>query len=197
MSSCPIHEGLEKWKTIPILNGWYEASNRGRIRSKTHTVRVPCRGGGTCLKTLNGRLLRGSKNKHGYIQIELAGGYRDTAHRLVLMAFRGPCPEGMEACHSPDNDRTHNCVENLRWGTPTDNNLDRIRHGTMMVGEDVNTSKLTPELVEEIKEAMSLPLAPGRQRRPRGFLQSLCRKYDITPTTLYVINSGKSWKHLR
>lgn len=50
-------------------------------------------------------------------------------HRLVLEAFVGPCPEGMEGCHG-DGDPTNNSLGNLRWDTATSNQLDKVRHGT-------------------------------------------------------------------
>lgn len=51
-------------------------------------------------------------------------------HRLVLMTFVGPCPEGMEACHL-DGDVLNNGVENLRWDTHESNMGDKKEHGTM------------------------------------------------------------------
>jgi len=49
-------------------------------------------------------------------------------HRLVLEAFAGPCPDGMEACHG-DGDPTNNRRLNLRWDTRSSNQLDTVRHG--------------------------------------------------------------------
>lgn len=49
-------------------------------------------------------------------------------HRLVLEAFVGPCPPGLEGCHN-DGNPTNNCISNLRWGTPASNAADRIKHG--------------------------------------------------------------------
>lgn len=49
-------------------------------------------------------------------------------HRLVLEAFVGPCPDGLVACHW-DDDKSNNHLDNLRWATPTENNLDCVRNG--------------------------------------------------------------------
>ena len=49
-------------------------------------------------------------------------------HRLVLEAFVGPCPEGMETCHN-NGVRTDNRLENLRWDTSSANNDDIVKHG--------------------------------------------------------------------
>lgn len=50
-------------------------------------------------------------------------------HRLVLTAFVGPCPEGMEACHN-DGDKLNNRLDNLRWDTRDANRADSYAHGT-------------------------------------------------------------------
>jgi hypothetical protein len=55
-------------------------------------------------------------------------------HRLVLMTFLGPCPEGMEACHFPDRDVSNNRLENLRWDTKKANAFDQYLHGTRALG---------------------------------------------------------------
>jgi hypothetical protein len=51
-----------------------------------------------------------------------------SVHRLVLLAFSGHCPPGKEGLHW-DDDPTNNRLENLRWGTPGENQQDCIRNG--------------------------------------------------------------------
>jgi hypothetical protein len=43
---------------------------------------------------------------------------------MVLFAFVGPCPEGMECCHENDV-RDDNRIENLRWDTHANNLAQR------------------------------------------------------------------------
>ncbi len=45
-------------------------------------------------------------------------------HQLVLETFVGPHPPGMLACHR-DDDPENNHLDNLYWGTPTQNNRQR------------------------------------------------------------------------
>ena len=47
-------------------------------------------------------------------------------HRLVLEAFVGPCPVGME-CRHLDSDKSNNRADNLTWGTPKQNMQDRVK----------------------------------------------------------------------
>lgn len=44
-------------------------------------------------------------------------------HRLVLTAFVGPCPDGMECLHG-EGGALDNRLTNLRWGTKSENMLE-------------------------------------------------------------------------
>jgi hypothetical protein len=63
-------------------------------------------------------------------------------HRIVLEAFVGMCPEGMEARHL-DGDRQNNHVSNLVWDVYVVNVSDRRAHGTDQVGDRNPNAKLT------------------------------------------------------
>lgn len=45
-------------------------------------------------------------------------------HRLVLTLFKGDCPEGHE-CDHIDRNPSNNHIDNLRWVTPYENNMNR------------------------------------------------------------------------
>ncbi len=49
--------------------------------------------------------------------------------RLILDAWVGPCPEGMECCHN-DGNAMNNVFDNLRWDTHRSNIQDQIDQGT-------------------------------------------------------------------
>lgn len=103
----------------------YEVSDQGRVRSLTRSVRSRW---GTP-KALKGRVLR-QCDQGKYLVVTL---YRDrvpkmfTVHRLVLLAFVGPCPEGQEGLHF-DDDGKNNRLENLRWGSHIENARDCKRN---------------------------------------------------------------------
>ena len=82
---------------------------------------------------LNPRILKQCFNKRtGYFKLALStDGVAKTkvVHKLVLMTFGGPQPEGMEACHN-DGDTSNNRSDNLRWDTHQNNMRDKIEHGT-------------------------------------------------------------------
>ncbi len=87
----------------------------------------------------------------------LKNGVRRTCkvHHLVLEAFVGPRPEGME-CRHLNGDPFDNRPENLAWGTRSENALDKVRHGRCcfsgFIGEKNPTAKLNEAQVREIRK---------------------------------------------
>ena len=75
-------------------------------------------------------------------------------HRLVLEAFVGPCPEGME-CRHLDDDKLNNNLSNLQWGTRLENMADAVRNAKMSKGEGHWLAKLTEKNICEIKRLYS------------------------------------------
>lgn len=122
----------EEWRPVVGYEGLYEVSNLGRVRSLDREV--PNRWERP--KPVKGRVLAGSISPQtGYRTATLtdaAGGrkpYYALIHRLVLEAFMGPCPPGMECCHK-DLDRSNEALSNLRWDTRSANTLDAVKHRT-------------------------------------------------------------------
>lgn len=114
----------ETWAPIPSHPG-YEASDLGRIRSVPRTI---VRGDGVRQRR-TGKVLRPSSDNSGHLYVVLPDRRVHKVHRLVLEAFIGPAPEGMEGCHE-NGDPADNLLGNLRWDTHSSNMFDRRRHGT-------------------------------------------------------------------
>jgi HNH endonuclease len=75
--------------------------------------------------------VEGFPNSRGYVQISLT----KAGHRrkrllaiLVLTAYRGPRPDGLQGCHR-DGDKLNNTLDNLYWGTPAENTADQLLVG--------------------------------------------------------------------
>lgn len=118
----------EKWLPVVGYEGIYEVSDQGRVRSLS---RVTSRG-----NRIRGRVLKERRLPNGRPRISLAYNAKNVdayVYRLVLEAFVGPCPDGMEALHW-DDDFDNNRIENLRWGTRTDNMRDMSRNGNGNAG---------------------------------------------------------------
>ena len=113
----------ETWMPVVGYEGSYEVSDKGRVRSLD---RLDSRG-----HRLSGQMLRTPLNGNGYPSFgPCANGTQRpmTVHAAMLTAFVGPAPLGHEGCHG-NGDRTDNRLENLRWGTRSENVLDKVKHG--------------------------------------------------------------------
>ena len=124
--SCPAAVKAE-WRVIPGTEGLYFVSDDGRVSSKP---RFGTKGG----------VLKGGLNTDGYPQVALwvgGEGRNIPIHRLVLGLFVGPPGDGQEARHL-DGSRTNNRLDNLAWGTSSENSMDSVRHGThpLLVGDE-------------------------------------------------------------
>lgn len=114
----------EQWRPVVGYEGLYEISDHGNARS---LARIDAQGG-----RRKPRMFSPSRmDIRGHLGIKTR---RDGivksqyVHRLVLEAFVGPCPDGMEACHWNDV-ADDNRLENLRWATRSSNRYDRVRNG--------------------------------------------------------------------
>lgn len=117
----------EQWKPINGWEGFYEVSDHGRVRSVDRVI-PHARSGQLRLR---GKIIVQGTDEGGHMFARLCR--NGTAkqmyvHRLVLEAFVGPCPDGMEGLHW-DDDQKNNHVSNLRWGTRSDNLRDSVRNG--------------------------------------------------------------------
>lgn len=128
------------------------------------------------------------RNGYLFVQLRIAPCRRKfmQVHALVLEAFVGPCPPGMEARHFPDRDKTKNVVGNLSWGTRQENADDRTTHGTASAayGEDHHKAKLT---VVQVVEARALSTA-GEP------VANLARRYGVDYGTMQKAVLRKTWK---
>lgn len=117
----------EIWKPIPGFNDWYEASSHGRVRSKPRTL---FRSDGTT-QARRGTILKPGQSR-GYQVVVLCNDtkrYTRTVHSLVALAFLGPPNPGDHVRHL-DGSRDNNRIENLTYGTRSENTHDSVAHGT-------------------------------------------------------------------
>ena len=105
---------LETWVSIVGYEGLYEISDLGRVRSLQ-------------IRGLLGGIMTATRTNRGYYVIGLMNDGVKKQHRLhclVLTAFVGPRPAGMQGCHGRD-DKSDNTLSNLRWDTPKSNIAER------------------------------------------------------------------------
>ena len=103
----------EDWRAVPGFEDLYEVSDLGRVKSLARLKR----GRGNRMNPLRERILKATPC-YGYLQVGLSEDGQVTykkVHALVLTAFVGPRPEGMESRHL-NGDRRDNHLANLCWG---------------------------------------------------------------------------------
>lgn len=108
----------ERWRKVRRADG-YKVSSEGRVRSVDRQLADGRAAGGV--------LLEQYEDADGYLRVTIDG-RPELVHVLVLEAFRGPRPPGMEGCHAPDgNGKEDNRACKLRWDTHPENERDKKR----------------------------------------------------------------------
>lgn len=171
-------------KKIPGFEGYF-ADAEGRIWSQWKQVAQPGKSSG--FKTVLGgdtelaKLSEGI-NSEGYPTVHV----RKTVavHTLVLLAFSGPRPRGMEARHYPDPTKTNCRPDNLQWATRLVNQRDRIEHGTSSRGENSGRAKLSSSQVTEIRD-LSSSMSQA----------AIARKFGVSRSAVCHILAGRNWRY--
>lgn len=172
----PEDEMEEEWRAVV---GWphYEVSSHGRVRSWR-------RGGGTISPDPT---IMQNGFTCGYPTVHLSDRGRSQilrVHHLVLTAFIGPRPLGLEAAHR-DGKRANNHIANLRWATHSENEADKRKHGTAQVGARNGGSKLSDHFILKLRQEH----AAGARCVEIG------RRYGMSSSRAWTCLHG-SWRHL-
>jgi len=113
-----------------------------------------------------------------------AGGKRDAhVHTLVLETFVGPCPPECDVARHLDGNPSNNALSNLRWGTFTENESDKVLHGTKARGEKIFGARLTEKAVTEIKGRVGAGAT----------VEKIAEDYGVHVCTIYRVLNGKTW----
>ncbi len=113
---------------------------------------------------------------------------QEGSHRVAFWLHTGIDPAGLDVCHTCDNPPCVN-PNHLFLGTEKDNMADCAKKGRTVRGERHSASKLTPELVLEIRSLYKF--------RSKGFgYTSLAIKFGISQRSVRSILHRKSWKHI-
>lgn len=117
-----------------------------------------------------------------------------TLNGTAMSAPRAMCTLAHGEPPTPEHETAHDCgkghegcihPKHLRWATSAENAADKIEHGTIVRGEDVNTAKLTEEQVLEIRRLEATV--------PR---KELADMFGVTHGTIWEIQTRRSWAWL-
>jgi protein gp37 len=155
------HDAAERWAPIAGFEH-YQASSHGRIRGASGFLKPH-------INPQTGRdaVTLWANNTPKVLPV----------HRLVLLAHQPDAPAGAEACHR-NGDKRDNRLANLRWGTRSENQREKVRHGSRG-----GPQKLTPDQVEAIR----------LQRKAGLTQQAIADEFGISRSLVSMIESGRVW----
>lgn len=127
-----------------------------------------------------------ARDGNGYAKINIED-MSALVHRVVCTITKGePVPPKNKALHRCGNG-DQGCVSPscLYWGTDSDNQKDRVEHGTSNRGERQHSSKLTEEQVREI-----------RLRKGTVSVKAMSVEYGVSKWTIFDILNRRNWAWL-
>ena len=179
---------IEVWKDIKKYEGYYQVSNKGRIKS---LARYVYNKDGTVQRFKMETIKTPIKSTDGYLMVKLCvNGINKTIgiHRLVAEAFIEN-PNNYPEVNHIDTNRKNNNVDNLEWCTCSENQYHAFRHSLKPYGPNHPKSKLTWDDVYNIRKYY--------KKGKRGYgVSTLAKKFDVSPSTIRQIVIGKTYnKH--
>jgi hypothetical protein len=171
---------MEKWLPVVGYEGLYEVSNTGKVMSLGRINNA------NKIKTVWPKKEIGLLTKRGYkvchLTLPSQKSKQFLMHRLVMQAFIGEPPKGMEVCHNDGN--PSNCdLSNLRYDTHKNNNIDRIKHKTIPKGQTHHKSK--------INENQALEIYSSNLK-----IIELSKIYGLSESSIIDIKKHRSWAWL-
>lgn len=167
----------ETWEPIKGYEGFYAISSKGRVKSFHNNK--------------DGKILKLSITKFGYNRLELnlrGNAKKYPVHRLVAIAFIDN-PDNKREVNHIDGNKLNNCVKNLEWVSPSENQLHAFEIGlqTSRSGENHHNSKLTKQQVIDIRELYK----SGNYKQVK-----LAEMYGVHSRYINLIIKRRRWKNV-
>lgn len=137
----------EVWKQTKFPN--YLVSNLGNVKSLPRKRRMH-----------KGEIiLKPQKHTGDYRTVTMwvdGRSFQKFVHILVLETFRKKKNISHQVRHL-DGDKKNNALTNLKWGTPSENQRDRVKHGTSQIGiSRKHNRRLTKKEITKIRTMFSI-----------------------------------------
>jgi hypothetical protein len=172
----------EAWRDIPGFEGAYQVSDLGRVRSLDRMIRYP----DNHPQFARGRILRPHPAPSGHHKVGFGHRNLVQVHALVMLAFVGPYPEGLEIRHL-NGIPSDNRLVNLEYATQSRNLVDLKWHSGRI------DRHLTPRDILDIKRRLGPRIAGAA---PTGQSAALAREYNVSRVTISDIWRERSHKDI-
>ncbi len=176
----------EEWYDIPGYEGFYQISNKQRIRSLDRIEIRSCKFGQvTAIR--RGQIRSTSNDGYGYLRLYLrknGKSERWLVHRLVATVFV-PNPENKPLINHKDGNKNNNEPDNLEWVTTQENTKHAVLNGlhSYMRG---GKSAIGPDDIPNILKR----IASGEKK------QSIANDYEVSKDAICRIKSGETWTRI-
>lgn len=140
-------------------------------------------------RSLEGRYLKQSKDKFGYVKVSFCYDNKvemHLVHRLVAKTFI-PNPENKPQVNHINNIPYDNRVENLEWCTSKENIHHSIKQGRNAKGLTHPRAKITPETAKMIIEKLEEGIRPYK----------LAKSIGVSVNIVMDIHKKNAWNWLR
>jgi hypothetical protein len=127
-----------------------------------------------------GRVLKGTVNRHGYFVVGLGGNNVKKIHNLIALTYLGERPLNSDVRHL-NGIRTDNRLENLSYGSRSENHLDRYTYGNPI-------GLFSSDGISQIRNLLS---------KPKPCLARIARQFGVTPGAIAHIQHGRTYKWLK
>lgn len=177
---------MEIWKDIPGYERYYQASNKGKIKSLQRTI---TRKSKRCTYPVKERILKQRITKTGYYIVFLydnTGAKNIKVHRLVALAFILN-PEKKPQVNHINGIKTDNWLENLEWCTQKENTVHAVKIGTF-------SRKGSKHPLSKLNEKNILCI---RKLHEKGCsIKSLSKRFKVSLSQINRIVNRKMWTHI-
>jgi len=170
----------ERWKWVRGYKGLYKVSTHGRVKS--YQKQKPY-------------LLKHIINRDGYATVTLyknGKAKRVFVHMLMLTTFVGPCPVGLR-CRHLDDVKLNLVLDNLCWGSMSDNAKDAFRNGKRShikysKGDEHYKAKLSWKKIRQARRIWDA------NKQKFGLCQRLAGRFGVTYNTMAFVLKNQTWK---